>query len=53
VLVRGRIYARSRRLGIRDFPIAWVWDIRDGRFVRGEVFPDPDQAVPRFEAVAA
>src|SRR3954449_10380363 len=44
VLVRGRVYARSRELGIRDVPIAWIWEIHDGRFVRGEVFPDPAQA---------
>jgi ketosteroid isomerase-like protein len=50
VLVRGRVYARSRDLGIRDLPIAWVWEIREGRFVRGEVFPDPEQALTRFSA---
>lgn len=50
LLVHGRVYARSRELGIRDVPVAWVWTIRDGRFVRGEVFPDPEQAVARFAA---
>lgn len=53
VLVRGRVYARSRQLGIRDFPAAWVWEIRGGRFVRGEMFPDPEQALARFQAIAA
>jgi ketosteroid isomerase-like protein len=48
LLVRGRVYARSRELGIRDVPVAWIWEVRDGRFVRGEVFPDPEQAVQRF-----
>jgi len=48
LLVRGRVYARSRDLGIRDMPIAWIWDLRDDRFVRGEVFPDPEQAESRF-----
>jgi ketosteroid isomerase-like protein len=52
VLVRGRVYARSRELGIRDVPVAWIWGLRDGRFVRGEVFPDPDQAAARFAAGA-
>ena len=52
LLVRGRVYARSRELGIRDMPIAWIWEVRDGRFVRGEVFPDPEQAVTRFAAIA-
>jgi serine phosphatase RsbU (regulator of sigma subunit)/ketosteroid isomerase-like protein len=48
LLVRGRVYVRSRELGIRDVPMAWVWDLADGRFVRGEVFPDPDQALLRL-----
>lgn len=48
LLVRGRVYARSRDLGIRDLPVAWIWEVADHRFVRGEVFPDPEQAVARF-----
>ena len=51
LLVRGRVYARSRELGIRDVPVAWIWEIRGDRFVRGEVFPDPEQAVARFAAL--
>jgi ketosteroid isomerase-like protein len=53
VLVRGRVYARSRDLGIRDMPVAWIWEIRGGRFVRGEVFPDLENAVERFSAASA
>jgi ketosteroid isomerase-like protein len=49
MLVRGRAYARSRDLGIRDVPVAWIWIIRGGRFVRGDVFLDPEQAVAQFE----
>lgn len=52
LLVRGRAYARSRELGIRDVPIAWIWGVRDDCFVRGEVFPDPEAAVARFAMVA-
>ena len=48
LLVRGRVYVRSRELGIRDVPMAWVWDVANGRFVRGEVFPDPEQALLRL-----
>lgn len=48
LLVLGRVYARSRELGIRDVPVAWIWQVRNGLFVRGEVFPDPEQAVERF-----
>ena len=48
LLVRGRVHVRSRELGIRDVPMAWVWDVADGRFIRGEVFPDPDQALLRL-----
>lgn len=53
LLVRGRVYARSRELGIRDMPVAWIWEVREGLFVRGEVFPDPEQAVLRFLAMEA
>lgn len=48
LLVRGRVYVRSRDLGIRDMPAAWIWETRDGRFVRGEVFADPELAERRF-----
>jgi serine phosphatase RsbU (regulator of sigma subunit)/ketosteroid isomerase-like protein len=48
LLVRGRVYARSRQLGIRDMPVAWIWDVEGGRFVRGEVFRDPEEAVRRL-----
>ncbi len=48
LLVRGRVYVRSRELGIRDMPAAWIWGVHDGRFVRGEVFPDPSAAEERF-----
>jgi ketosteroid isomerase-like protein len=51
LLVRGRVYARSRELGIRDVPVAWIWQVRDGLFVRGEVFPDPEQASERFAGI--
>ncbi|HST68932.1 MAG TPA: SpoIIE family protein phosphatase [Solirubrobacterales bacterium] len=48
LLVRGRAYARSRALGIRDMPVAWIWDLADGKFTRGEVFRDPEEAVRRL-----
>jgi serine phosphatase RsbU (regulator of sigma subunit)/ketosteroid isomerase-like protein len=48
LLVRGRAYARSRALGIRDMPVAWIWDLDDGKFTRGEVFRDPEEAVRRL-----
>jgi serine phosphatase RsbU (regulator of sigma subunit)/ketosteroid isomerase-like protein len=50
LLVRGRVYARSRPLGIRDMPVAWIWDLADGKFTRGEVFRDPEEAVRRLAA---
>lgn len=52
VLVRGRVYLRSHELGIRDMPAAWIWEIDGNRFVRGEVYVDPDQAAARFAADA-
>jgi ketosteroid isomerase-like protein len=48
LLVIGRVYVRSRELGIRDMPVAWIWRLRDGLFVRGEVFTDPEEATARF-----
>lgn len=53
LLVSGRVYARSRELGLRDMPAAWIWELDGERFVRGEVFPDPAAAKARFAAVAA
>lgn len=50
LLVRGRVYARSRHLGIRDMPVAWIWDLRGNVFFRGEVFRDPEEAVRRLAA---
>lgn len=48
LLVRGRVYLRSRALGIRDMPTAWIWDLRDDRFIRGRVFVDPEEGVRLF-----
>lgn len=48
VLVRGRVYLRSRALGIRDMPTAWIWELEEGRFVRGQVFIDPAEAIEIF-----
>jgi serine phosphatase RsbU (regulator of sigma subunit)/ketosteroid isomerase-like protein len=50
LLVRGRVYARSRALGIRDMPVAWIWDVVEGKVVRGEVFRDPEEAIRRLAA---
>jgi serine phosphatase RsbU (regulator of sigma subunit)/ketosteroid isomerase-like protein len=52
LLVRGRVYVRSRELGIRDMPIAWIWDVAEGLIVRGEVFNDPEMAELRFATAA-
>ena len=48
LLVVGRVYLRSRELGIRDMPAGWIWRLRGGEFARGEVFADPDDARARF-----
>jgi ketosteroid isomerase-like protein len=50
LLVIGRVYVRNRELGIRDMPVAWIWRVQEGRFVRGEVFADPEEAIARFAA---
>ena len=53
LLASGRVYVRSRELGIRDMPVAWIWNVEDGLFVRGEVFVDPAEAVARFHRAVA
>lgn len=53
LLASGRVYVRSRELGIRDMPVAWIWDVRDGLFVRGEVFADPFEAASSFDRTTA
>jgi ketosteroid isomerase-like protein len=53
LLVVGRVYVRNREIGIRDMPVAWLWDVEDSLFVRGEVFADPAQALARFVQAAA
>lgn len=53
LLVCGRVYVRSRELGIRDMPAAWIWEVKDGLFVRGEVFADPARAIDHFDRAAA
>jgi ketosteroid isomerase-like protein len=53
LLVLGRVFVRNRELGIRDMPVAWIWQLEDGLFVRGEVFADPDEAVSRFARAPA
>ena len=45
VVVFGRVFARGRELGIRDLPVAWRWALRDGRFVWGRVYLDPEQVL--------
>lgn len=52
LLVQGRVYLRSRELGIRDMPVSWIWEIRDTRFARGRVFVDPEEAVRSFSREA-
>jgi len=53
LLVHGRVFVRNRELGIRDMPVAWVWQVADGLFVRGEVFADPQRAARQFERAVA
>jgi ketosteroid isomerase-like protein len=53
LLVCGRVYVRSRELGLRDMPASWVWYLNEGLFVRGEVFADPDLAIAHFDRAIA
>lgn len=44
VLARGRVYARSRKAGLRDLPVTWHWRLRDRLFAYGRVFDGPTAA---------
>ncbi len=52
LLVRGRVYLRSRDLGIRDLPASWIWEVREGRFVSGRAFVDQRLAEEYFAALS-
>ena len=52
LLVRGRVYLRSRALGIRDMPTAWIWELSGERFIRGRVFIDPEEGTRAFRSAA-
>jgi len=43
LVVFGRVYGRSRTLGIRDLPTIWLWEQRDSRFLRGSIITDQPQ----------
>ena len=45
VLVSGRVHTRSRDLGLRDLPVAWVFRVRDGRIASGRAFAAVDEAI--------
>jgi ketosteroid isomerase-like protein len=45
VLVAGRVHTRSRELGLRDLPVAWVFRSRDGRIASARVYPDVEAAM--------
>ncbi|HZJ29651.1 MAG TPA: SpoIIE family protein phosphatase [Solirubrobacterales bacterium] len=45
VVVEGRVFARSRSLGLRDLPVAWVWEVRDGMIHSGSAHTDLASAV--------
>jgi ketosteroid isomerase-like protein len=53
VLVRGRVHSRSREIGLRDLPVAWVFRIRNGRFTSARVFAEVDDAIEAAEPGSA
>jgi ketosteroid isomerase-like protein len=44
VLVLGRVIERLEGRTRLDAQLAWLFDLRDGRIVRGQGFADPDEA---------
>ena len=49
ILVVGHVYARSRQLGIRDTPAAWVWRLEGELLVEGAVYSGADEALAALE----
>lgn len=52
ILATGRVYARSRELGLRDLPVTWHWRLKNGLFVYGRVFDDPIEGLQALRADA-
>ena len=52
-LVRGRVHTRSRELGLRDLPVAWVLRASDGRLASVRVFTELDDAITEAGAEGA
>ena len=44
-LVSGRVHARSRELGLRDLPAAWMFRVREGRIASARVFAALEDAI--------
>lgn len=49
ILVIGHVYARGRKVGIRDIPAAWVWRLQGELLVEGAVYSGPDEALAALE----
>lgn len=50
LLVWGRVYARSKTLGMRDLPVVWLWNERDSLLWRGSLVQDPARALTSRQA---
>ena len=53
LLVIGRVYVRSRELGIRDMPVAWIWSLRRGPLRPRRGLRRPRRGDRRFSRAAA
>jgi ketosteroid isomerase-like protein len=51
-LVIGRVFARGRRVGLRDLPIAWRLSVRDGLIARITVYEDRVAAISDWDRSA-
>lgn len=47
LVVWGRVFARSKTLGIRDLPVVWLWEERDSLLVRGSVVSEAPEGLAR------
>lgn len=53
VLLIARVFGEGRAGEPLELHVAHVWELRDGRLLRGTVYVDPEQAVAAVEAGTA
>jgi hypothetical protein len=52
VILVARVFGRGRAGEPLELHVAHVWELRDGRLLRGTVYPHPEDALDAVEAAA-